>query len=118
MGKIKNTDELRMAILDLELRNDIHKQTIRRKVKDIAENLNPVNILKKTVGNLVRSPGLGGNLLNIAAGAGAAFFMRKILKRKVENKGRHLLIDLVQLGVSSFLAARARKRNMQFDHKK
>lgn len=86
MEKIKNTGELRMAIRDLELRSDIHKQTIRGKITDIVENLNPVNILKKTVGNLVISPGLSGNLVNIAAGAGALFLCERYSERRKRIK--------------------------------
>ena len=87
MGRIKNIEELREAIRDLEHQNYVNEQHMRNRVTDIADRLKPMNIVKNVVGGLFSgSGGQKTSLLKMAAGIATSFLVRKFLKKGIAAK--------------------------------
>jgi hypothetical protein len=108
MENIKTAIELRYAIQELELKTAEQKQALEDKFHDTVEGLKPRNLLKKYVGNFLTEP-LKNGALNLGLAAGTGFIVRKVLLRNTTGKFAKLLVNLVQLGVSGFVAAKASK---------
>jgi hypothetical protein len=87
MGKIKNIEELREKIRDLEHQNYVNEQHMRHRVADIADRLKPMNIVKNIFGQFFS----GGSdkrasLLKVAAGIATSFLVKKFLKKGIAVK--------------------------------
>ncbi|MDO6430603.1 hypothetical protein Q4E93_08395 [Flavitalea sp. BT771] len=84
MPKIRNLEDLREAIRDLEHQNYVNEQHMRQKVAEIADRLKPVNLLKSVFSNL-----FGGrsevktSLFRMAAGLITSFVVKKYFKKGI-----------------------------------
>jgi hypothetical protein len=86
LTKIKNLDELREAIRDMEHQNYVNEQHMRRKVSEIADRLKPANLLKNLFGQLMGGADIRTNLLKMAAGVVTSFVVKKFFKRGIAQK--------------------------------
>ncbi len=87
MGKIKNIEELREEIRNLEHQNYVNEQHMRQRVTGIADRLKPMNIVKNIFGQFF-SGGVGNktSLLKMAAGIATSFLVKKFLKKGIASK--------------------------------
>jgi hypothetical protein len=85
MPKIRNLEELREAIRDLEHQNYVNEQHMRQKVADIADSLKPINLVKGLFSKVVGSSGGGikGGLFRMAAGLVTSFVVKKFFKKGI-----------------------------------
>ena len=84
MSKIRNLEELREAIRDLEHQNYVNEQHMRQKVADIADSLKPMNLLKGLVSQAVGGSGsVKGGLFRMAAGLVTSFVVKKFFKKGI-----------------------------------
>ena len=84
MSKIRNLEELREAIRDLEHQDYVNQQHMRQKVADIADSLKPMNLLKGLVSQAVGgSGGVKGGLFRMAAGLVTSFVVKKFFKKGI-----------------------------------
>ncbi len=83
VGKIRTMEELREAIRDLEHQNYVNEQHMRRKVADLAEQLKPINIVKRLFGQLVHGSDVRSNALRMVAGLATSFIVKKFFKKRV-----------------------------------
>ena len=86
MSKIKNLEDLRETIRDLEHQNYVNEQHMRRKVSEIADRLKPANLLKNLFGQLVGGTDIRMNLLKMVAGVATSFVVKKFFKRGIAHK--------------------------------
>lgn len=86
MQKIRTTAELKAAIRELEDQHYINEQLMRRRIRDVAEDLRPVNLLKNTARQLFRIPesrtGLKNSLLRIATGLATSYLLKKFFRKR------------------------------------
>jgi hypothetical protein len=108
MDNIRTSDELRIAIRRLEIKNNEQKQDIEDKFHDIVEGLRPRNLLKKYVGNFLTDP-LKSGVVNLALVAGTGFVFKRVLFGNTTGKLAKLFTNLAQIGISSFVAAKSAK---------
>ena len=84
MAKIRNIEELREAIRDLEHQDYVNQQHMRRRVSDIADRLKPMNIIKNLFGHFFGGPSdVKGNLFKMAAGLATSFIVKKFFKKGI-----------------------------------
>lgn len=82
MSKIRNLEELREAIRDLEHQNYVNEQHMRQKVADIADSLKPINLLKGLFSQVVGGAnGVKGGLFRMAAGLVTSFVVKRFFKK-------------------------------------
>ena len=88
MSKIRNLEELREAIRDLEHQDYVNQQHMRQKVADIADSLKPMNLLKGAVSRVVGSAGGGvkGGLFRMAAGLVTSFVVKKFFRKHTRTE--------------------------------
>jgi hypothetical protein len=85
MPKIRNLEELRDAIRDLEHQNYVNEQHMRQKVADVADSLKPINLVKGLFSKVVGSNngGVKGGLVRMAAGLITSFVVKKFFKKGI-----------------------------------
>ena len=82
MSKIRNLEELREAIRDLEHQDYVNQQQMRQTVVDIADSLKPMNIVKNLFSQAIGgSGGVKGGLFRMAAGLVTSFVVKKFFKK-------------------------------------
>jgi Cdc6-like AAA superfamily ATPase len=86
MAKIKNIEELREAIRDLEHQDYVNQQHMRRKVSDIADRLKPMNIIKNLFSQVVGRSEKKVSLFRIVAGVATSFLVKKFLRKGIASK--------------------------------
>jgi hypothetical protein len=84
--KIRNLDELRETIRDLEHQNYVNEQHMRGKVAEIADRLKPANLIRNLFGQLIGGADIRGNLLRMAAGLATSFVVKKFFKKGIAAK--------------------------------
>lgn len=86
MPKIRNIEELREAIRDLEHQNYVNEQHMRRKVTDLADRLKPANIIKNLFSQFLGGTDKKSNLLRMFAGIATSFLVKKFFKKGIAVK--------------------------------
>ena len=80
--EIKNSADLKAAIVELENRKVNEKQGLLNDFNAITESLKPLNLLKSTFHKVKESQGISGNILKAAVGLGVGLLSKKILISK------------------------------------
>ncbi|HVU85018.1 MAG TPA: hypothetical protein VHC50_09260 [Puia sp.] len=86
MSKIRNLEELRETIRDLEHQDYVNQQHMRQRAVDIADSLKPMNLLKHVFSQVVGSGGSGGvkgGLFRMAAGLVTSFVIKKLFSKRL-----------------------------------
>jgi hypothetical protein len=86
MAKIRNIEELREAIRDLEHQDYVNQQQMRRRVSDIADRLKPMNIIKNLFSQILGGREKKVSLLRMAAGIATSMLVKKFFKKGVTAK--------------------------------
>jgi hypothetical protein len=86
MAKIRNIEELREVIRDLEHQDYVNQQHMRRRVTDIADKLKPMNIIKNLFSQFLGGPEKKVSLFRVVAGIATSFLVKKFLKKGIASK--------------------------------
>jgi len=82
MSKIRNLEQLRETIRDLEHQDYVNQQHMRQRAVDIADSLKPMNLLKHLFSQVVGgASGVKGGLFRMAAGLVTSFVVKKFFKK-------------------------------------
>ncbi|HWK04934.1 MAG TPA: hypothetical protein VNS58_14935 [Puia sp.] len=84
--KIRNVEELREAIRELEHQSYIDEQQMRRRVTGIRDKLKPINIAKNLFSQVIGASNTKTNIFRMAAGFATSFLVKKFLKKGVPAK--------------------------------
>jgi hypothetical protein len=101
MQNITSSAELKNAIQLLEAEQAIKGQVLKEQFLLTFESLKPANLVKNTLSDLVSSPFLIDNLLNIAISLATGFLTKKIIVSASGSIFRKFLGSIMQVGVSS-----------------
>ena len=102
--EIKNSADLKAAIVELENRKVNEKQGLVNDFHAIAESLKPLNLLKSTFHKVKESQGISGNILKAAVGLGVGLLSKKILISKSTSVVKTLLGSAIKMGVAGLVA--------------
>jgi len=83
MAKIRNIEELRETIRDLEHQNYVNEQHMRKRVTDIVDRLKPLNIVKNLFSQFLGGTDKKTNLFRMAAGIATSFLVKKFFKKSI-----------------------------------
>lgn len=117
MKKIYKAEDLKNAILELEVKKNIEEEALKRQFHETVETFKPSNILKNTVSEVAASPQFKHNLLNLALGLGAGYITNKIAVGKKAGLFARTLGTALQFGVTS-LVVKNKANEEDLSHKK
>lgn len=84
--KIRNKDELKEAIRELEHQNYVNEQQLRRRVSGIRDKLKPMNIVKSLVSQAVGASQVKTNIFRMVAGIATSFLVKRFFKKGISAK--------------------------------
>ncbi|MEO7801607.1 MAG: hypothetical protein ABIR81_06395 [Ginsengibacter sp.] len=113
MKGIKNGDELKAKIAELEKQKDIDEAAIKYEFKETYETYKPANILKNTLSEVSASPTFKHNLLNVALGLGAGYLSKKLVIGRSAGLFKRVVGTALQFGVTSLVAKKGAKDDPQ-----
>ena len=104
MKKIKNAEELKDVIAELEKKKDIDEAAMKYQFQETYESYKPSNILKNTLTEVSASPKFRHNLLNVALGLGAGYLSRRLMVGRQAGLLKRIIGTAVQFGVTTLIA--------------
>lgn len=103
MQKRTSITELKEAIQLLEFEQTIKLELLKEQFHLTYESLKPVNIIKNTIRDVVKSPNLIENALGTVIGLASGYVSKKIFIGTSSNVIRKLLGSILQFGVTSIV---------------
>ncbi|MDO9000028.1 MAG: hypothetical protein Q7W45_09705 [Bacteroidota bacterium] len=107
MEKIQNTNDLKAAIIFLEIKQANEKRILIEQFKATYESMKPVNIIKNTIKELITAPDLKNNLVNTTIGIATGYLSKKITIGSSHNPLKQALGALLQFGVTNIVSKNA-----------
>ena len=104
MQKIASVAGLKNAIQLLEVEQADKGQLLKEQFFITYESFKPVNLLRSTVNDIASSPYLIDNIFGAALGLVSGFLSKKIFIGASGNKLRNLIGNVLQFGVTNFVA--------------
>ncbi|MBI5539464.1 MAG: hypothetical protein HY951_05355 [Bacteroidia bacterium] len=104
MQKRTSTTDLKDAIQLLEFEQTIKLELLKEQFHITYESLKPVNIIKNTIRDVVKSPNLVENVLGTVIGMATGYVSKKIFIGTSGNVFRNLLGSLIQFGVTTVVS--------------
>ena len=111
MKKIKNAEELKDVIAELEKKKDIDEASMKYQFQETYESYKPSNILKNTLSEVSASPKFRHNLLNVALGLGAGYLSRRLMVGRQAGLLKRVIGTAVQFGVTTLIAKKGSDDN-------
>ena len=102
--QIKNSEDLKAAILELEDRKQRQQQELVQNIKQFKESLTPANLLKSGFNKVKESPGMTGTILKASLGLGVGLLSKKLLLGKSPGFLRKIIGSAIQMGVTGLVA--------------
>ena len=102
--EIKNSADLRAAILELEDRKQREKQQLVENFHTFTESLSPINLIKSTFNKVKETPGISGNILKAAVGLGVGILSKRLLIGKSGGLVKRMLGSALEMGVMGVVA--------------
>ena len=107
MEKITSITELRKAILQLEMKQSEDKLLLKEEFMMAYERMKPINVLKKSIRDLISSPNLINNFFGNSLGFAAGYLTKKVAIGSSHNPLKQIMGAILQLGVSNVVAKNA-----------
>jgi hypothetical protein len=104
MQKIKNTADLKSAILLLEHKKTEESALLKGQFLNLCESLKPVNIIKNAFKEVYSAPGLKTRVINAAIGIVSGFVTKKIFFGRTQNLFAKLLGFVTEMVVAGKVA--------------
>jgi len=102
---IKNTNDLKTAIAELEKRRMIQEEILTNELQAAYENLQPLNILQK----VTSSPGVRNTLLKATIGLGVGVLSKNLLIGKSAGILKNVIGNVIKYGVATLVAKNSGK---------
>src|SRR6266536_1399040 len=102
---IKNTNDLKSAIAELEKKRIVQEEVLTNELQVAYENLKPLNVLQK----ITSSPGVRNNLLKAAIGLGAGVLSKNLLIGKSAGILKNVIGNVIKFGVAALVTKNSGK---------
>ena len=105
--EIKNSEDLKIAIRELEEKELRQKQQIKADFHAYKETLTPINLLKSTFNKVKETPGITSTVLKATLGLGAGILSKKLFLGKSPGIFRRVVGSAVQMGLAGLVAKKS-----------
>ncbi len=104
MEKITSVEELKKAILLLEIKQANEGVQLKEQLLVTYESLKPINLIKKIFTDITSSPDLKKDLLGTTVSLAAGYLSKKVAVGSTHNPIKQILGTLLQLGVTNIVS--------------
>ncbi len=105
--EIKNSEDLKAAILDLEDRRQREKLELVENFHAFTESLTPINLIKSTFNKVKETPGITGTVLKASVGLGVGLLSRKLLLGRSTGFLKKILGSAIEMGVARLVTTKS-----------
>jgi hypothetical protein len=107
MKTIRNSEDLKEAILALEIKHRREGLLLKEQFERTYDSLKPANLIKSTIKDLIAVPEEPGGVLTSLLGSAAGGLSSAFIVGKEGGVFRQLLGKLIQTGVSGLVSKKA-----------
>jgi hypothetical protein len=100
MKKIRNTEDLKEAMAELEIRRADELRAIKEQVEFIKESMKPANLVKTVAKKAITTPSIRGKIITSVVGVVAGYLAKKFLVGASQNPFKKIAGSLLQMGVT------------------
>jgi hypothetical protein len=100
MTEIKNTLQLLEAIESLKIKQKLEEQELKKEFTDLFEKIQPINVIRETVNELVESKSLQTDVIDLSLGTATGFAIRKLIVGETKNPIGQILGRMIEQTVS------------------
>jgi hypothetical protein len=104
MQNITSSADLKNAILLLEVEQASNRQLLKEQLNITYESLKPINIIRKTLRDIISSQDLTDNIIGTASGLASGYLSKKIFIGTSGNLIRKLVGSILQFGVTTIVS--------------
>jgi len=104
MQKITSTTGLKEAITQLSYEHALQGELLKEQFSITVDRLRPVNLIKDTFKDVVKSPDLISNVINTSLGLAAGYLTNKVFVGSHGGLLKRLLGNIIQMGVTTVIA--------------
>jgi len=101
MQKITSAEELRNAIVALELAQQQDGASLKAEFEVAYEQIQPINIIKSTVKDVIHSQDLKDDLINASVGMAVGYVSKTLFEGETHSPARKLMGTALMFGVSN-----------------
>ncbi|WP_456314281.1 hypothetical protein [Pseudomonas shirazensis] len=99
-----DVDRLNQMILDTKAQQDRDWIAIKDEIKDIKENLKPMNLIRHTVEEINGAVGLKSELAQSAMSIGIGYMAKKLVVGKTDSIFKNIFGSILQLAVTTLVS--------------
>ncbi len=103
-SNIKNSVDLKTAILKLEEQEVIEKEKLISNFQSFKESLKPGNLIKDAFHKITSRPGVAGSLIKTSLGLGAGLLSKNLFLGQSPSIIKRIAGGAVKLGVAGIIA--------------
>jgi hypothetical protein len=103
MTEIKNTLQLLKAIESLKIKQKLEEQDLKEEFTALFEKIQPINVIRETVNDLVESKSLQTDVIDLSVGTATGFAIRKLIVGETKNPIDQILGRMIEQTVSQKL---------------
>ncbi|MDB5202269.1 MAG: hypothetical protein JWQ27_1678 [Ferruginibacter sp.] len=107
--KINNTDELDLAIIELEKRKVVQQSILLSQFHTTYEGLKPINLIKNAFHKITEPGDTRGTILKAVGGIGAGFLAKNLLIGKSTSVVGSLISNAVKVTATNVVLKNAEK---------
>jgi hypothetical protein len=100
MTEIKNTLQLLEAIESLKIKQKLEEQELKEEFTALFEKIQPINVIRETVNDLVESKSLQTDVIDLSVGTATGFAIRKLIVGETKNPIGQILGRMIERTVS------------------
>jgi hypothetical protein len=105
--EIKNSEDLRAAILELEKRKQREQQQLVENFHVFKESLTPLNLIKSTINKVRQTPGITSTVLKATVGLGVGLLSKRLLLGKFPGFLKKIIGSAIEMGVAGFVTKKS-----------
>jgi hypothetical protein len=116
--KIKNSEDLRQAIVRLELMQKVQWAELKEEANELYDKVAPVGNAVIAVSQLLSKPDLKENIFNTALANITDFLAKRLIVRGSDNRFRNMLANMAKFAVLRFFASKQDSMQSAFEQVK
>jgi|ERR1700722_18012980 len=101
MASIQSSDELKIAIIELEERLAVQRKQVIMSIHSTYKSLNPISLIKSTIHRATELSDKKDNSLNTIIGLGTGLLLKKIIPKRPGGYVKNILAALIELALTN-----------------
>ncbi|MDR7211949.1 hypothetical protein [Flavobacterium piscis] len=112
-GNVFDVERLNQMIRETEIRQDLDWIAIKDEIKELKENLKPLNLIRNTVEEVNEAVGFKSDLAQSAISIGIGYLAKKIVIGKTNSTFKNIIGSILQLAVTTLVSKPSHHESQQ-----